>query len=106
MAGRSTGGADALDLFDSSRCEVRPKKEQLEFVTLTHLDAGVQAVPTVSEIEVQATPGPPKPMTTQTEPGLMDPAKAHAERRRARHVLKRIQDDLEDAPGELCVQCL
>ena len=52
------GNADALDLFDSSRCEVRPKKEQLEFVTLTHLDAGVQAVPTVAGIEVQATPGP------------------------------------------------
>jgi len=92
------GDADALDLFDSSRCEVRPKKEQLEFVTLTHLDTGVQAVPTVSEIEVQATPGPPKPMTTQTEPRLMDPEEARAHTRNGGELatfLKRIQNDLE-----------
>ena len=92
------GDADALDLFDSSRCEVRPKKEQLEFEVMTHLDTGVQAVPTVGEMEVQATPGPPKPMVTQTEPRLMDPEEAKAHMVNGGELatfLLRIQDDME-----------
>ena len=65
---KKLGDVDAITLWNSASMECRPFKEKIPSINFSETDVGVQAVPFVSEIGTQATPGVPKPMATQYEP--------------------------------------